>query len=58
MRDPEGLGRRAPRQLPGINQFFVSEEDGVRLYWASAVVLPAAFALVGIALAARRRWSD
>jgi ABC-type uncharacterized transport system involved in gliding motility auxiliary subunit len=57
VRDPEGIGRRNPQQVPGINQFFVSEEDGVRLYWASAVLLPAAFALVGVGLAARRRWS-
>ena len=58
VRDPEGLGRRAPRQLPGINQFFVSEEDGARLFWTSAVAMPAAFAMVGLALAAYRRWSN
>ncbi len=57
VRDPEGVGRRNPRQLPGVNQFFVSEEDGMRLFWSSAVALPAAFALAGIAIAARRRWS-
>jgi ABC-type uncharacterized transport system involved in gliding motility auxiliary subunit len=56
VRDPEGIGRRNPRQLPGVNQFFVSEEDGTHLFWTSAVALPATFALLGIALAARRRW--
>jgi len=58
VRDPEGVGRRPQRQAPGINQFFVSEEDGTRLFWISAVLMPAAFAAVGIALAARRRWSN
>jgi ABC-type uncharacterized transport system involved in gliding motility auxiliary subunit len=57
VRDPEGVGRRNPRQLPGVNQFFVSDEDGQRLFWTSAVALPAAFAVVGMALAVRRRWS-
>ena len=54
--DPQGVGRRNPKQRLGVNQFFVSEDDGARLYWASAVVLPGLFAVVGIALAARRRW--
>ena len=58
VRDPEGVGRRPQRQAPGINQFFVSEEDGTRLFWISAVFMPAAFAAVGIAIAARRRWSN
>ena len=58
VRDPEGVGRRPPRQAPGINQFFVSEEDGARLFWISTVLMPAAFAAVGIALAARRRRSN
>jgi ABC-type uncharacterized transport system involved in gliding motility auxiliary subunit len=58
VRDPEGLGRRPPRQLPGINQFFVSEEDGTRLFWTSAVLMPAAFAVIGMALVVRRRWSN
>jgi hypothetical protein len=57
VRDPEGVGHRNPRQLPGVNQFFVSDEDGERLFWTSAVGLPAVFAAVGVALAMRRRWS-
>jgi ABC-type uncharacterized transport system involved in gliding motility auxiliary subunit len=55
--DPAAVARRNPKQVPGVNQFFLSEEDGARLLWTSAVVLPASFALVGVALAARRRWS-
>jgi ABC-type uncharacterized transport system involved in gliding motility auxiliary subunit len=57
VRDAEVIAHRTPKQTPGINQFFVTEEDGARLFWASAVLLPAAFALVGIGLAWRRRWS-
>ena len=57
VRDAEVIAHRTPKQTPGINQFFVTEEDGARLFWASAVFLPAAFALVGIGLAWRRRWS-
>ena len=56
VRDASGVGRRNPQQRPGVNQFFVSEEDGVRLFWESAVMLPAAFAFVGVAIALRRRW--
>jgi ABC-type uncharacterized transport system involved in gliding motility auxiliary subunit len=57
VRDAEVIAHRTPKQEPGINQFFVTEEDGARLFWASAVIMPAAFALVGIGLAVRRRWS-
>ncbi|MGH7895685.1 MAG: GldG family protein [Candidatus Binatia bacterium] len=56
-RDAESIGHRTPRQVPGVNQFFVSEEDGARLFWWSALVLPLGFALVGIALVIRRRRS-
>jgi ABC-type uncharacterized transport system involved in gliding motility auxiliary subunit len=56
-RDSEGIGHRTPQQLPGVNQFFVSEEDGARLFWASAVLLPGVFAALGVALTLRRRWS-
>jgi ABC-type uncharacterized transport system involved in gliding motility auxiliary subunit len=55
--DAQGVGRRNPQQRLGVNQFFVSEEDGTRLFWASAVVLPGIFAAVGVLLVARRRWS-
>ncbi len=56
-RDPESIAHRTPQQVPGVNQFFVSEEDGDRLFWWSAVALPSMFALVGIAIAVRRRRS-
>jgi ABC-type uncharacterized transport system involved in gliding motility auxiliary subunit len=55
-RDPQTIGRRSSRQVPGLNQFFVSEEQGTQMFYAIAVAMPALFALVGIALTVRRRW--
>jgi ABC-type uncharacterized transport system involved in gliding motility auxiliary subunit len=55
-RDPEVIGHRALRQEPGRNQFFVTAEQGDRIFWSTAVVLPLAFGLVGIALVLQRRW--
>jgi ABC-type uncharacterized transport system involved in gliding motility auxiliary subunit len=54
-RDPEGLAQRGRRQEPGRNQFFLSEEQGNRIFWLVAVALPAFFGLVGMALVLRRR---
>jgi ABC-type uncharacterized transport system involved in gliding motility auxiliary subunit len=56
-RDPDAIGHRASRQEPGRNQFFVTAEQGDRVFWATAVVQPLLFALIGIALVLRRRWS-
>lgn len=55
-RDPGTMAHRSSRQEPGRNQFFLSAEDGNRLFWSAAVVQPMLFALVGIVLALRRRW--
>jgi ABC-type uncharacterized transport system involved in gliding motility auxiliary subunit len=55
-RDPQTIGRRSSRQVPGMNQFFVSAEQGDVMFWSVAVGLPALFALVGAVLAVRRRW--
>jgi ABC-type uncharacterized transport system involved in gliding motility auxiliary subunit len=56
VRDAEGVARRNPRQLPGVNQFFVSDEDGEWLFWTSAVVMPGIFLVVGLVLSGYRRW--
>jgi ABC-type uncharacterized transport system involved in gliding motility auxiliary subunit len=56
-RDPAALAQRAARQEPGRNQFFLSAEQGDRVFWSAAVLQPLMFALVGIALVVRRRWS-
>jgi ABC-type uncharacterized transport system involved in gliding motility auxiliary subunit len=55
-RDPQGIARRSLRQVPGINQFYVSSEEGNALFWGAAVAIPLAFGVVGIVLAVRRRW--
>jgi ABC-type uncharacterized transport system involved in gliding motility auxiliary subunit len=55
-REPQAIAQRPRRQQLGIQQFYVSAEEGDRAFWATAVVQPALFALIGLALAARRRW--
>ncbi len=55
-REPQAIGRRAARQQPGVNQFFVSSEQGNRVFWASALLQPAVFAAIGIGLMLWRRW--
>jgi len=39
-----------------VHQFYVSNEQGDRLFWVTAVLEPMLLAVVGVALAARRRW--
>ncbi len=56
-RDPGAMAQRAVRQEPGRNQFFLTAEQGDRVFWAAAIAQPLLFALVGVALVARRRWS-
>lgn len=51
------LGTRPPTQAPGINQLFISNRQGERVFWFGAVVLPAVilvFGLSGVALRQRR----
>ena len=55
-REPQAIAQRPRRQQLGVQQFYVSAEEGDRAFWVTAVVQPALFALVGFALAARRRW--
>jgi ABC-type uncharacterized transport system involved in gliding motility auxiliary subunit len=55
-RDPQAIASRPSRQVPGMNQFFVSAEEGTRLFWLVAVAQPAVFALIGIVLVLRRRF--
>lgn len=57
-RDPQALGHRPSRQVPGLNQFFVSAEQGNVMFWAVAVGVPALFALAGVVLSVRRRWGS
>ena len=56
-RDPDVMAHRSARQEPGRNQFYLTAEQGDRVFWGTAVAQPLLFALVGIALVVRRRWS-
>jgi hypothetical protein len=51
-----GVTHRTPTQRPGINQFFVSDGQGRRIFWLAAVLQPAAFAVVALGMALWRRW--
>jgi ABC-type uncharacterized transport system involved in gliding motility auxiliary subunit len=42
------LGARPPVQLPGVNQFFLSAQQGERVFWLGAVALPAAILIAGL----------
>lgn len=56
-REPESISRRPRQQALGLQQFYVSAEQGNVLFWVTAVLEPALFALVGLALIAHRRRS-
>ncbi len=55
-REPQAISHRPRRQELGVHQFYVSNEQGDRLFWVTAVLEPMLLAVVGVALAARRRW--
>ena len=53
-RDPEAISHRPRQQQLGLQQFYVSAEEGNAIFWTTAVVEPALFAAIGIALFVRR----
>ena len=55
-REPEAISHRPRRKELGVQQFYVSAEQGDAAFWGTVVVEPALFAAVGLALALRRRW--
>ena len=50
------LGQRPQRQVPGVNQFFVSARQGRLAFLLGTIVEPAAFLFVGALVFVRRRW--
>jgi ABC-type uncharacterized transport system involved in gliding motility auxiliary subunit len=56
-RDPDVMAHRSARQEPGRNQFFLTAAQGDLVFWAAAIAEPLLFAVVGIGLVLRRRWS-
>jgi ABC-type uncharacterized transport system involved in gliding motility auxiliary subunit len=51
------IGSRPPRQLPGVNQLFVSAAQGERIFWLGTLAQPAAVLLCGLVIVVRRRRS-
>lgn len=51
------IGSRPPRQLPGVNQLFVSAAQGERIFWLGTLAQPAAVLLLGVVVVALRRRS-
>jgi ABC-type uncharacterized transport system involved in gliding motility auxiliary subunit len=56
-REPAAISTRPRQQELGLHQFYVSNEQGSRMFWATAVLEPALFAAIGLVLAMRRRRS-
>jgi ABC-type uncharacterized transport system involved in gliding motility auxiliary subunit len=42
------LGSRPPAQAPGVNQMFISDHQGERVFWLGTVVLPVAILTLGL----------
>ncbi|MFN8641995.1 MAG: GldG family protein [Candidatus Binatia bacterium] len=51
------IGSRPLRQLPGVNQLFVSAAQGETIFWLGAVAQPMAALLLGLVVVGRRRRS-
>ncbi|MGD9764112.1 MAG: Gldg family protein [Candidatus Binatia bacterium] len=49
------VGRRPPRKIVGVNQLFLSEQEGESILWFAAVLQPALVLALGVAVVAWRR---
>jgi ABC-type uncharacterized transport system involved in gliding motility auxiliary subunit len=56
-REPASISHRPRQQALGLQQFYVSAEQGNAIFWLTAVLEPAIFGAIGIALTVRRRRS-
>jgi ABC-type uncharacterized transport system involved in gliding motility auxiliary subunit len=56
-REPESISHRPRRQQLGLQQFYVSASEGRAIFWSTAVLEPAFFLAIGVALVVRRRWT-
>lgn len=56
-REPRDIASRPRRQELGVQQFYLSAEEGNALYWMAVVIQPAIFAVIGLVLIWRRRRS-
>jgi len=55
-REPESISHRPRHQQLGLQQFYVSASEGRAIFWGTAVLEPALFLAIGVALVLRRRW--
>jgi ABC-type uncharacterized transport system involved in gliding motility auxiliary subunit len=55
--EEQAMAHRPERAIPGVNQFYVTDEEGDRIFWLTVVLQPGLLLLIGMALALRRRWS-
>jgi len=51
------IGSRPPRQVPGVNQLFISAHEGERVFWLGAVAQPLVVLALGAGIVLRRRRS-
>src|SRR5262249_61595353 len=56
-REPESISHRPRHQQLGLQQFYVSASEGRAIFWGTAVLEPALFLAIGLALVVRRRWT-
>lgn len=55
-REDQLISNRPQQQVPGKNQFFISQSDGESVFWSAVVVQPGLFLLVAVGLFAWRRF--
>lgn len=53
----ELIASRPPRREPGVEQIFLSAEDGRRLFWIGTILQPAMVLVTGALVYAWRRWT-
>lgn len=51
------LGSRPPSQVPGVNQLFISDRQGERVFWLGTVLVPALILVGGLSGVALRQRS-
>lgn len=55
--DETAMTHRPERAVPGVNQFYVTDEEGDRIFWRTVVLQPGLFLALGVALVLWRRWT-
>jgi hypothetical protein len=53
--DIDQMAARPEKQVIGVNQLFLSAEQGTRVFWISTVALPSTFLVLGIGIFLWRR---